>query len=195
AAREGNDIRAIHKPCVNLLRRRICTTSAGRAAKARTKSTDNRSRSGDTNAKIDVRFRSTHPRFRRRHSRCYLHRHLHATSVAQDIQINNFAGLDVTHTVVKIQEVGYARAVNTDYQIVGLTERNGRNHRHYHHRRWKCHRGQHAHAIQNVAHWLAVRMESRGGSWSSRRDVDDKQSLNFLFRFARLYAQVYAEDG
>jgi hypothetical protein len=62
---------------------------------------------------------------RRRQGGCDLHRHLHAPAVAQEVQIDNFAGLDVAHAIVKIHEVGYARTIDADYQVVRLTERNG----------------------------------------------------------------------
>ena len=71
---------------------------------------------------VEMTLQLAHPRLRRRQDAGDLQRHLHAPSVAQEVQIDDLAGLDVAHTVVKLYEVGYTRAIDADYQVVGLTE-------------------------------------------------------------------------
>ena len=115
-------------------------------------------------------------------------------SVAQDVQVDDFARPRVPNPFIKIQETSHAKPIDTDYKIIALVKRDRSGKWRDYYRRWKRHHAEHCHGIQYITDRLSVWMQSRRGPGTSRLNINDQQPLDFLFRATRLDSQVNAED-
>src|SRR6516225_478001 len=106
--------------------------------------------------------------------------------VAQDVQIDDFASPRIPNPFIKIQETSHAKPIDTDYKVIVLVKRDRPDKWSDYYRRWKHHHAEHRHTIQYITDRLTVWMQSRRGSGAPRLNINDKQSLNFLFRGTRL---------
>lgn len=82
-------------------------------------------------------------------------------SVAQDVQIDDFARPSIPNAFIKIQEPSHARRIDTDYKVIALMKRDRPDEWSDDYRRWERHHAEHHHTVRYITDRLTVWMQTR----------------------------------
>jgi hypothetical protein len=125
----------------------------------------------------------------------HVHGNLHPLAVANDAQVNNFAGLDVAHAIFKVEVIRDSRAVHPDDHVVALAHVDLVYERHCQHGRWKEQRRRNREALGDVVPGAPKGMQPGGGRGAPLLHADDNQTFGDFtgVELALVFAQLKTE--